>query len=246
MHQCGPTGVKNTRSDCSSQRVAYQEEISSGNNLCGSLQFTIICLPAEINKCRRDLGSKDFVRTIRGKARSQGSSVSGGQRKVRGDNFHASDQGRRTNDNVLWSQRSLSKRSCGKEDQEPSRSSQNDADSCTTPMADCNRRALVAIRPTNCERNLQHCTNDDKARHEITAGIIQQVTGEAKSGSFPAIWMPSLRLGRQHASRKETPKVAAQVQDGNQLGHIQSTCQEHRVGVESHNRSCVTTIPCQV
>ncbi len=32
MYQCGPTGVKNTRSDCSSQGLAYQEEVSSCNN----------------------------------------------------------------------------------------------------------------------------------------------------------------------------------------------------------------------
>ncbi len=61
MHQRGSIGVKNTRSYCSSQRMAYQEEVPSCNNICGPLQFTIICIPANVNEHRRDIGGKDLI-----------------------------------------------------------------------------------------------------------------------------------------------------------------------------------------
>ena len=160
-------GVKNTRSHCSSQRMAHQEEVPSCNYLCGPLQFTIIYLPAKINERRRNIGGEDLIREICGAARSQSPSVPSGQRKIRGDDLHESNQGRRSDDYFLRSQRTLSEWSGGKKDQESPRSSKDNADSCSTPLADRNRCPPMAIRPTKCERGFQQRTDDDLTGHEV-------------------------------------------------------------------------------
>jgi hypothetical protein len=125
LHQCGVIEGKNPRPHCSSQWMAYQEEVSSCNNLCGPLQFTIICLSAKVNECRGDIGGEDIVQEICRAERSQSSSIPSGQRKIRGDNLHASDQGRRSEDYLLRSQRTLSEWSGRKEDQVSTRSSKD-------------------------------------------------------------------------------------------------------------------------
>jgi hypothetical protein len=168
MHQCGSIGVKNTRSHSSSQRMAYQEEVPSCNYFCGPLQFSVIaCLPAEVNKCRRDIGGEDLVREICRAAWSQSSSVPSGQRKIRGDNIHASDQGRGSDDYLLRSQRTLLEWSGRKKDQESKRSSKGNVDSCSTPMADRNRRTPMAIRFENRKRGFQQRIDDDSKGREI-------------------------------------------------------------------------------
>jgi hypothetical protein len=134
MHQRGSIGVKNPRPHCSSQRMAYQEEVTSCNNLCRPLQFTIKCIPAKVNEHRRDIGGKDIIREICRETRSQSSRVPSGQRKIHGDDLHASEQGCGSDNYLLWRQRTLSERSGRREDQESRRSDQDNVDTCPTPL----------------------------------------------------------------------------------------------------------------